>query len=162
MKRLLSMFLACFVSVAFVACGKKNTVKAIELMGAGDTIHDSFTFANTGVKISNEEDNVYLISGSVEKLDNEKIKSEFKIPDTVTHIVAIKLTAVGEEVDKNKVKISVNGVENFDAEHLNGSNYTFIILEAGVNKVANISVKWNEKSEEKNYIVKFSNDLILK
>lgn len=162
MKRLLSMFLACFVLVAFVACGKKNTVKAIELMGAGDTIHDSFTFANTGVKISNEEDDVYLISGAVEKLDNAKIKTEFEIPDNVTHVVAIKLTAVDEEVEKNKVKISVNGVENFDAEHLNGSNYTFIILEAGVNKIANISARWNEKSEEKNYIIEFSNNLILK
>ncbi len=162
MKKVLSLVLLCFLSVMFVACGSGKCCEAIELMGAGDRIHDSYTFANTGVKIKNDGDNKYTIYGSVEKLENEAVKKEFKIDADVTHVVAIKLTAIDTEVDKDNLSISVNGNRSYDAEHLNGSDYTFIILEASKNKTVTISVKWNKEAEEKTYIVYFAEDLELK
>lgn len=153
-------FVICFVMLLFVGCGECKT-KAIELMGAGERIHDTFTFANTGVSLSNAG-NKYIVSGSVEKLENEKVKKEFEIPENVIHVVVVKLTAIDSKVDKNKVKITVDGVENYDAEHLNGSNYTYIILQAVPEKQVSIDVQWNEEDEIKNYIIEFSKDLNLK
>lgn len=130
-------------------------------MGAGDRIHDSFTFANTGVEIKETEENVYLISGSVEKLESEEVKSEFNIASDIDYVVAIKLSANGKEVIKDKVTISVDGLRSYDAEHLNGSDYTFIILEARKNETVSIKVSWNGTDEE-NYVLKFDENLILK
>lgn len=160
MKKLFLVIMVCLFSFNFVACGC-NGCSAIELMGAGDRIHDSFTFANTGVKIKEIEENYYEISGSVEKLTNADVKNEFKIDEDVEHVVAIKLTAIDAKVDKKTLSINVNGNRNYDAEHLNGSDYTFIILEAVKGSTVSISVKWSENSETKTYIVKFSDDLVL-
>ncbi len=154
------MVVLCLISCA--ACSKKNSKSAIELMGAGDRIHDTFTFANTGVEIFNNEKNVYTISGSVEKLEDENVKKEFSINDDVTHVVAIKLSAMDDDVKKQEVQISVDGVRNYDAEHLNGSDYTFIILEAIKNKTVTITVKWNKDAKEKTYIVYFAENIELK
>ena len=79
MKRFLSLCLIALGLFIFVGCGNGKCCSAIELMGAGDRIHDSYTFANVGVKISSDKNNVYTISGSVEKIDNETVKKEFKI-----------------------------------------------------------------------------------
>lgn len=153
-------FLFCFI--VLVGCSKTSQTKAIELMGAGDRIHDTFTFANTGVEISDDGKNIYTISGSVEKLENADVKKEFNIAEDVSNVVAIKLSAIGEDVKKEEVQISVDGVRNYDAEHLNGSNYTFIILEAIADKTVTITVKWNNNAEEKTYIVYFASNLTLK
>ena len=160
MKRIFYLILCCFMFV-FVSCSQTKEVNAIELMGAGDHIHDSFTFANVGVEISNKK-NEYLIFGSVEKLTDEKIKKEFDIDESVTHVVAIKLSSLNEKVEKENLRIVVDGVENYDAEHLNGMDYTFIILEAIPKKTVEIGVKWNGKMNEKKYIIVFDEDLILK
>lgn len=162
MKKFFSVIFACFFVLLFVGCGSGENDKAIELMGAGDRIHDSYTFANVGVKITDDGKNVYTISGSVEKMVDENVRKEFKIAEDVTHIVAIKLTAVGEEVDKENVEIYTNGNEAYDAEHLNGSDYTFILLEVVPNNSITISVKWNKNMEKINYIVNFAEDIILK
>ncbi len=162
MKRFLSLCLIALGLFIFVGCGNGKCCSAIELMGAGDRIHDSYTFANVGVKISSDKNNVYTISGSVEKIDNETVKKEFKIDNDVTHVVAIKLTAIKTKVVKDEVQISVNGSRAYDAEHLNGSDYTFIILEAVPDNTSTISVKWNKDAEELNYVVYFSADLNLK
>lgn len=154
------MIVLCLISC--VACSKKNSKSAIELMGAGDRIHDTFTFANTGVEISNNGKNVYTISGSVEKLEDENVKNEFSIDSDVMNVVAIKLSAMEDYVNKKEVQISVDGVRNYDAEHLNGSDYTFIILEAVKNKTVTITVKWNKDAEEKTYIVYFAENIELK
>ena len=77
-------------------------------------------------------------------------------------MVAIKLTAIDTAVDKEKLTISVNGIRSYDAEHLNGSDYTFIILEAVKNRTVTITVKWNEQAEEKTYVVYFAEDINLK
>ena len=130
MKKFLCVCLSIFTLLMCVSCGKGKCCSAIELMGAGDRIHDSYTFANNGVKIQEKENNTYLISGSVDPLTDEKIKTEFKIAEDVTHVVAIKLTAIDVEVVAGEVEILVDGAENYDAEHLNGSDFTFIILEA--------------------------------
>lgn len=162
MKKIISLiFCGILGLIICVGCKTNEKVKTIELMGAGDRIHDSYTFANTGVKISDEK-NVYTIYGSVEKLDDGEVKKEFDIADDVTHVVAIKLSAVDEDVDKNEVQIKVDGVRNYDAEHLNGSSYTYIILEAVPDETVTITVSWNKNSEEKTYIVYFSADLSLK
>lgn len=161
MKKFFTVF-ACFVlSLILISCAQMESKKEIELMGAGDRIHDSFTFANTGVKIEEVLDKVYKISGSVEKLEDEKVKKEFDIADDVSHVVAIKLSANGRAVDKEKVEIDVNGVRNYDAEHLNGSDYTFIILEAIKSGSVSLSVKWDGE-EEINYVIVFDDNLLLK
>ena len=100
MKKIWFMFFGLILPIILVSCGTNNTRKDIELMGAGDRIHDTFTFANLGVEIKETEKNVYEISGSVEKLDNEKIKQEFEIDEDINHIVAIKLSANGKDVEK--------------------------------------------------------------
>ena len=161
MKKILSFVLAILTVFMFSACGEGKCCDAIELMGAGDRIHDSYTFANNGVKIKNDDKNVYTIYGRVDKLENEAVKKEFKIAEDVTHVVAIKLTAIGVDVNKDEVQISTNGIRSYDAEHLNGSNYTFIILEAVPNKTITISVKWNKNAEELNYVVYFAQDIEL-
>lgn len=162
MKKIMSLFLVCLTALMFVSCGKGKCCEAIELMGAGDRIHDSYTFANTGVKIKSDDKQTYTIYGSVEKLENEAVKKEFKIDEDINHIVAIKLSAIDTEVDKDNLQISVNGIRSYDAEHLNGSDYTFILLEAAKNKTVTITVKWNKDAEEKTYVVYFTEDIELK
>ena len=153
MKKILFLFLTFIFSITLVSCGCKGC-KAIELMGAGDRIHNSFTFANVGVNLKETSETTYEISGSVEKLDSEAVKKEFSIDDNITHVVAIKLTAIDTEVDSKNVVISVDGNEAFDAEHLNGSDYTFIILEAVKGKTVSITVSWNGV-DEYNYVLLF-------
>lgn len=162
MKKFICFLLVIFTAFAATACGENKTTNAIELMGAGDRIHDSYTFANTGVKLSSDGENVYTISGSVEKIDNEKVKKEFKIDDDVTHVVAIKLTAIDCEVKKDEVEIMVDGSRAYDEEHLNGTNYTFIILDAIASRTATIKVKWSKDADEKSYVIKFADDIVLK
>ena len=161
MKKIL-LFVLCFIlPVLIVSCAEKTGDKDIELMGAGDRIHDSFTFANIGVELTESEDNVYKVSGSVEKLNDDAIKQEFEIGETVNHIVAIKLSANGKEVDKDKVSIKIDGVESYDAEHLNGSDYTFVILEAAKGKSVSIEVSWNGE-DKYTYVIVFDENLLLK
>lgn len=148
------------LSLIFVSCSKQSS-KDIELMGAGDRIHDSFTFANVGVKMEEMENNIYRIYGSVEELLDENVKTEFNIADDVTHVVVIKLSANGKKIDKDKLSIKVDGIRSYDAEHLNGSDYTFIILEAQKNKTVSIVVSW-DGNEEQDYIIKYDEDLVLK
>lgn len=162
MKKVFSLFFICLFCMTLVACGKGKCCEAVELMGAGDRIHDTFTFANTGVKIKTDDDKKFTIYGSVEKLMDENVKKEFDIDEDVTHVVAIKLTAIQDEVDKDKVKISVNGDRAYDAEHLNGSDYTFIILEAAKDRTVTITVKWNENADEKTYVIYFDEEIELK
>lgn len=161
MKKIISLILICFTVISFTACGCRGC-KAIELMGAGDRIHGAYTFSNIGVEINEIDDNTYEISGSVEKLDSKSVKEEFSIASDVTHIVAIKLTAIDSEVESEEVEITVNNIRAYDAEHLNGSDYTFIILEAKPDTSAEIKVKWNKEDKEKIYQVKFDKDLVLK
>lgn len=148
------------VAIGITACEGK--CKDIELMGAGDRIHDSFTFANIGVELTDKGDNNYEISGSVEYLSDANVKQEFLIADDINHVVAIKLSNCSStSVDSSEVEISVNGNRNYDAEHLNGSNYTFIILEAKPNSTTTISVKWNKDAQAKEYSIFMSQDLKL-
>ena len=161
MRKILRVILLMGVMFAVVACSKVEEKCDIELMGAGDRIHDTYTFANTGVKIEEKEDGVYRIYGEVDKLENEQVKEEFNIDSEINHVVAIKLSANGEDVVKDKVSIKIDGVRSFDAEHLNGSDYTFIILEAVQNKSVSINVSWDGESE-KNYIIHFDENLVLK
>lgn len=158
-KKFIGIFLFVLV-LTTVSCSSMKT-NDIELMGAGDRIHDSYTFANTGVELGYDGNDIYIISGSVEKLTDEKVKEEFSIASDVDYIVAIKLSANGKEVVKDKVTISVNGVRSYDAEHLNGSDYTFILLEVNVGSSVSINVSWNGE-DIKDYILKFSDNLILK
>ena len=162
MKKILCCCLALISVFMFVSCGKGKCCSAIELMGAGDRIHDSFTFANTGVKIKDDGKNVYTISGSVEKLTDENVKKEFGILESVEHVVAIKLTAIEQEVVNDEVEIYVDGAENYDAEHLNGSDFTFIILQSIPNNSVSVSVKWNKNADKLTYILNFDADLVLK
>ena len=161
MKKIINLCFVTILCMILVSCGGQ-CCKAIELMGAGDRIHDTYTFANTGVKIQQIDDTTFNISGSVEKLSDENIKNEFEIASDINHIVAIKLTAIDSKVDKNNVEITVDGIRAYDAQHLNGSDYTFILLEAGKGLTTTIKVKWNASDPEKVYTVKFSEDLILK
>ncbi len=161
MRKIFTFVMSIALIFLIVSCGEKTTTKAIELMGAGDRIHDSFTFANLGVKIEETEENVYKISGSVEKIENEKIKEEFEIDSDVSHVVAIKLSANGNEVVKDKLKVIVDGVRNYDAEHLNGKDHTFIILEAKKGETVSIKVLWNGE-DENSYVVRFDENLELK
>lgn len=161
MKKILVLLLSAFVSFMFVACTSSESKKDIELMGAGDRIHDTYTFANTGVKLEEKEENVYRIYGSVEKLEDEAVKEEFNIDSDVMNVVAIKLSANGREVVKDKVSIKVDGIRAYDAEHLNGTDYTFIILEAVQNKSVSIAVSWNGE-DAINYVIMFDENLTLK
>lgn len=161
MRRIFILMFSVLFSVILISCSGAGKKKAIELMGAGDRIHDTYTFANLGVKIEETEQNVYKISGSVEKLTDSEVKKEFKIDDDIENVVAIKLSACGERVDKNKLKINVDGIRSYDAEHLNGSDYTFIILEAVKGKTVSITVSWNGE-EEKGYVINFDENLVLK
>lgn len=160
MKKLCVFLCVVLFALVIVACSKMSGYD-IELMGAGDRIHDSFTFANTGVSIAENEKNVYMISGSVEKLTDEKVKDEFDIDDDISHVVAIKLSANGKEVDKEKLSIKVDGVRSYDAEHLNGSDYTFIILEAVKGGTVSVVVSW-DGTQENSYVIRFDENLILK
>ena len=159
-KNLFVMFMILLALFSFVSCAP-GTAQAIELMGAVDRIHDSYTFANIGVKIKKTAEEVYTIYGSVERFENARAKQEFSIDEDVTHIVAIKLTAVDCDVSQNEVEIMINGVRSYDAEHLNGSDYTFIIFEAVPGSSVTINVKWCSNNQ-KNYVVKFDESLILK
>lgn len=161
MKRIFVMMMCFALLVVVSACADKNTKKDIELMGAGDRIHDTFTFANTGVELKEKEDNVYEISGYVEKLEDENVKNEFDIDEDVNNVVAVKLSANGREVIKDKVSIKVNGVRNYDAEHLNGNDYTFVILEAVKGKGVSIEVSWNGEDNE-SYVIQFNENLTIK
>ena len=161
MKKFFVFILSVFFTLSLVACSN-NSTKSIELMGAGDRMHDSFTFANIGVKIKQTKENSYEISGSVDKIENDDIKTEFKIDSDINNVVAVKVTAIDKKVDKSKVKISVNGLRNYDAEHLNGSNYTFVILEAVPDATVTITVKWNESDPEEIYTIYFDSGLELK
>lgn len=161
MKRIFVMVMCFALVVAISACSEKNTKMDIELMGAGDRIHDTFTFANIGVELKEKEDNVYVISGSVEKLEDENVKQEFKIEEDVDNVVAIKLSANGRVVEKEKISVKVDGVRNYDAEHLNGEDYTFVILEAVKGKAVSIEVSWNGVDVE-SYVIQFSENLTIK
>lgn len=161
MKKIVSIIFSIVVLFVFISCSNMSTKKPIELMGAGDRIHDTYTFANTGVKIEEKENNIYRIYGSVEKLDDDDVKKEFKIDDDVNNVVAIKLSAMDNKIDKKKLYVKVDGVRSYDAEHLNGSNYTFIILEAQKGKTVSISVSWNGEKEI-NYVISFDDNLTLK
>lgn len=165
MKRSLIVFIisAICLGVAIGVTACNNQCKDIQLMGAGDRIHDSYTFANTGVELTDNGENKYTISGSVEYFNNSVVKQEFGIEQDVNYVVAIKLTNCSSTtVVAEEVEIEVNGTRNYDAEHLNGTNYTFIILEAKVGATTTISVKWNSKAEQKVYTIYMSEDLELK
>ena len=152
----------CITSAIALAACNNDECKDIQLMGAGDRIHDSYTFANTGVTLIDKGDNNYEVSGSVEYLSDQNVKDEFEIAEDVNHVVVIKLSnCTNTKVVDNQVEISVNGVRNYDAEHLNGSNYTFIILEAKVGSTTTISVKWNAEAETKTYTIYMTEDLQL-
>ncbi len=161
MKKILLLVFGLILPVIMVACGGVNSKKDIELMGAGDRIHDSFTFANLGVEIKEEKKDVYTISGSVERLEDANVKQEFKIDEDVYNVVAVKLSSNGKEVDKDKLTIKVDGARNYDAEHFNGSDHTFIILEAVKGKSVSITVSWNGV-DNYNYVIMFDENLILK
>ena len=158
-KNLCGLF--CLIMLVFGVACSNNTTKAIELMGAGDRIHDTYTFANVGVKLESKGDNLYEVSGSVDAVDDENVKAEFKIDEDVSHVIAIKLTAIESEVVKDKVKVYVDGSRAYDAEHLNGSDYTFIILEAVPGSSVSIKVLWDGENEL-TYNINFSEKLILK
>ena len=160
MKKILSMILIAICIFGFVACSNSDK-KDIELMGAGERIHDTFTFANRGVSITEKENNVYEISGEVDKINDDKIKQEFEIDNDIDYVVAIKLSANGREIKEDKLKIEIDGIRAYDAEHLNGKDYTYILLEAVANANVSISVKWDGEQENK-YIIQFSENLILK
>ena len=115
MKKIFSIIFCLFLAVGMIACTGEKT-KAVELMGAGDKIHDSFTFANIGVNLEEIDENIYEISGSVERMDDKKIKDEFEIDEDVTNVVALKLNAVDVTVVKEKVKVYVDGGRVYDAE----------------------------------------------
>lgn len=155
-------FALIFVCIGLLVACNSGSAKAIELMGAGDRIHDTYTFDNVGTKIKDDGKNTYTIYGSVNKLTDNNVKNEFEIAEDVSHIVAIKLSAIGTKVIKEEVEIYVNGARNYDAEHLNGSTYTFILLEAKVGSVVTISVKWNKDADTLNYVLNFDEMLELK
>lgn len=156
-------FMMMGASIVVVACSMQNTCKEIQLMGAGERIHDSYTFANVGVTLNKTAENTFVIGGSVDKLTNAKVREEFNIAEDVTHVVAIKLSnCSGNATDAEHVEIMVDGVRNYDAEHLNGTDYTYIILEAIPGENTNISVKWNKDMEKIDYTITFDENLQLK
>jgi len=160
-KKICLVLVLMITMVSFIGCDS-STIKPIELMGAGDRIHDSYTFANVGTNIKDNGNNEFTIYGSVDKLTNEAAKNEFNIASDITHIVAIKLMAINESVSKNEVEVYIDGSRNYDAEHLNGMNYTFILLEAKPDSLVSISVKWNKDAETVTYKIYFDKDLKLK
>ena len=165
MKRKIFMFALVAVlfagGIALASCGQKEC-KELQLMGAGDRIHDSYTFANQGVVLTKLAENQFEISGRVKYLADDKVKEEFDIDADVNHVVAIKLcNCSGNQTNKNEVQIVVDGVRNYDAEHLNGDDYTFIILEAVPSDTVNISVKWNATMQPEEYTIKMADDLVL-
>lgn len=154
--------IALGIAVGLTAC-KKEQCKEIQLMGAGDRIHDSYTFANSGVTLTETGENKFEISGSVDYLSDTAVKNEFDIAEDINHVVVIKLTNCSSAaVVKEEVEIIINGVRNYDAEHLNGSDYTFIILEAIVGSTTTISVKWNKDATPIVYTITMSDELVLK
>lgn len=164
MKKLLFISILCIAcissAVALVAC--RNDCKEIELMGAGDRIHDSYTFANRGVVLTEQENDKYKISGSVDYLSDIEVKKEFNISQDINHVIAIKLSNCSNiKTEPKEVEIKINGNTNYDSQHLNGSNYTFIILEARVDSTTTISVKWNSGAQPKVYTIYMSQDLQL-
>lgn len=163
-----SFFMFALVAVLFVggivlaSCGKEEC-KELQLMGAGDRIHDSYTFANTGVVLTKKADKQFEISGSVDYLADQKVKEEFDIESDVDHVVALKLcNCSGNKTVKSEVQISVDGVRNYDAEHLNGDDYTFVILEAVPSHTVTISVKWNKDMQPIDYSIEMVDNLELK
>lgn len=156
------MFFVVAASISiFVACAG-GQCRELQLMGAGDRIHDSFTFANTGVVLEKMEENNYLISGSVDFLSDEKVKKEFDIDEDVDHVIVVKVcNCSGNKTVESEVEISVDGIRNYDAEHLNGTDYTYIILEAVPAAVTTVSVKWNKDMEIIEYKIKMADDLVL-
>ena len=161
MKRIFSLLLLSFILICVVACSDVSLKKDIELMGAGDRIHDTYTFANVGVEIKEIGENTYKISGSVDKLESSAVKSEFDIDEDVMNVVVVKLSANGKEVVDDKVLIKINGVRSYDAEHLNGIDYTFVILEAVPGASVSIEVLWNGK-DKNNYVIMFDDNLSIK
>ena len=161
MKKFGLIIFCLLLPLMIVACGDMNTKKDIELMGAGDRIHDTFTFANVGVNLEETDENVFKISGSIERLESSAIKEEFEIDSDINNVVVIKLSANGKDVDKDKVNIKIDGVRSYDAEHLNGSDYTFVILEAVKSQTVSIKVSWNGV-DENTYVIVFDENLILK
>lgn len=164
MKKAIITFAVALVAlgsaIGLAAC--KTKCKDIELMGAGDRLHDSYTFANNGVILTDKGDNKYEISGSVDYVSDTELKEEFNINEDINHVIAIKLSNCGsDQLIADQVVINIDGVRNFDAEHLNGSNYTFIILEAKVGATTTISVKWNSSMDYKVYTITMANDLKL-
>ena len=148
--------------ITLAACGNKEC-KELQLMGAGDRIHDSYTFANNGVVLTKTEENKFEISGSVDYLFDEQVKSEFHIDEDVNHVIALKLcNCTGQETVAEDVQIVVDGVRNYDAEHLNGDNYTFVIVEAAPGETVTISAKWNKDMEIQTYLIHMSDSLQLK
>lgn len=160
---LFSLAAVLFASgIALASCGKQEC-KELQLMGAGDRIHDSYTFANNGVVLSKKAENQFEISGSVDYLADANVKEEFDIDEDVNHVVALKLcNCSGNKTNKSEVQISVDGVRNYDAEHLNGDDYTFIILEAVPGDTVTISVKWNADMQPIEYSIKMADNLELK
>ena len=157
----MAMIMCFCLSMTIVACGN-NECKEVQLMGAGERIHDSYTFANTGVELKKTADNTYEITGTVAYLNDSAVKEEFNIAADVNHVVAIKLSnCSGNKTIKDEVEISVNGVRNYDAEHLNGDDYTYIILEAAQGVTTTISVKWNANMQAVNYTIKMADNLVL-
>ena len=107
--------------------------------------------------------NKFEISGSVDYLSDARVKQEFHIDEDVNHVVAIKVcNCSGNKTNKDEVEIMVNGVRNYDAEHLNGDDYTFIILEANAGTTVTVSVKWNASMEPQVYTIKMADNLQLK
>ena len=165
MKRRIFMFALVAVlfagGLAFASCGKQEC-KEVQLMGAGDRIHDSYTFANTGVVLTKKAEDEFEISGSVKYLADQKVKEEFDIDADVNHVVALKLSnCSGNETKKDEVQITIDGVRNYDAEHLNGDDYTFVILEAVPGNLTTIKVKWNSEMQEITYKIKMADELVL-
>ena len=90
------------------------------------------------------------------------MKEEFNISQDINHVIAIKLSNCSNiKTEPKEVEIKINGNINYDSQHLNGSNYTFIILEARVDSTTTISVKWNSSAQPKVYTIYMSQDLQL-
>ena len=132
-------------------------------MGHGDDslLHERVRKASKYFFVKAEELDALRKKTKIET-ENAAVKKEFSIADDVNYVVAIKLTAIDSKVNKDEVEISTDGNRAYDAEHLNGSDYTFIILEAVPNKTTTISVRWNKGAEELVYVIYFDKNLELK
>ena len=158
---ILFLIAAVLVSAFVVACGQ-NECKELQLMGAGERIHDSYTFANNGVMLEKLQENQYLISGRVDYLSSAKVKDEFDIDPDISHVVVLKLcNCSGNQTVPEQVEVAIDGMRNYDAEHLNGTDYTYIILEAVPAATTTITVKWNSEMEPIIYSLKMADDLQL-